>query len=252
MKLLITISYLGSRFCGYQIQKDSPTIQAELNRAAKEIFGFDCDITGCSRTDSGVHANAFYATVNKKGDAGIETRISCERIPQAFCAHLPDDISVYDAKWVQDDFHPRYDVKGKEYIYRIYNNKIKSPFECGRSYHYPRYIDDEALVNMQKAASLFVGEKDFSSFMAQGSSVESTVRCVKYANVERQGDLVVFTVCSNGFLYNMVRIMAGTLISVAEGKISAGDIPKIIEERERSRAGMTAPACGLYLNKVFY
>ena len=252
MKLLLYLSYLGSDFCGYQVQPEHRTVQGELCRASQELFGFDCDITGCSRTDSGVHANMFCATVTKRGEDALDTNISAERITSAINAHLPPDISVWRAEWRESDFHPRYDVKYKEYIYRIYNRRERNPFEEGRSFHYPRIISESALNNMNKAAQNLLGEHDFSAFMAQGSRVESTVRNIYYANVERAGDVIVFRVAADGFLYNMVRILAGTLISVAEGKISPNEIKDIIQSCDRSRAGMTAPAHGLYLNKVQY
>ena len=252
MKLLLYLSYLGSDFCGYQVQPEHRTVQGELCRAAKEIFGYDCDITGCSRTDSGVHANMFCATVTKKGEDTLDTHIGIERIPSAMNAHLPPDIAVWSAEWRDGDFHPRYDVKYKEYIYRIYNRRERDPFEEGRSLYYPKAITENAFDNMNKAAQNLQGIHDFSAFMAQGSKVESTVRNIQYASVERHGDVIVFRVAADGFLYNMVRILTGTLIFVAEGKISPDEINDIILSCDRSRAGMTAPAYGLYLNKVQY
>ncbi len=252
MKLLLTISYLGTEFCGYQKQKDKRTVQGELNSAAKALFGFDCDITGCSRTDSGVHANMFCFTVSKKGEIGICTDIEVQKIPRAMNAHLPADISVRHAEWVADDFHPRYDVKYKEYIYRILNSSVRDPFEEGRAWYIAHKFTDDDISRMNEAARSFVGEHDFSAFMAQGSNVQSTVRNVKYAGVERIGDVVIFKVAADGFLYNMVRIMAGTLVAVAQGKISPRDVENIINSKNRSLAGMTACPEGLYLNKVVY
>ncbi len=252
MKLFLTIKYLGTYFCGYQVQKDKRTVQGELTRAAHELFSYECDIKGCSRTDSGVHASMFCVTVSKKGEDFLDTDIDIKKIPRAFTAHLPSDISVQSAKWVDDDFHPRYDVKYKEYIYRIYNGEIRDPFEEGRSLFYPQVIDDKTLAKMNSAALQLVGRHDFSAFMAQGSNVESTVRDVKYADVRREENMIIFRVAADGFLYNMVRIMTGTLLSVASGKISADDIDGIINSRCREKAGMTAPAHGLYLNKVVY
>ena len=252
MKILLTLSYLGSGFCGYQTQPNNRTVQGELNVATRSLFGFDCDITGCSRTDAGVHANSFCATVTKKDETYLDTSIDISRIPFALNAHLPNDISVRDAVMVEDDFHPRYDVKYKEYVYRIYNSQTRNPMEIGRSWHIPQEIDSSSLDNMKKAASAFVGKYDFSAFMASGSNVQSTVRDVKYAKIEREGDIITFTVAADGFLYNMVRIMTGTLVDVARGKIEAEDISAIIQSRDRSGAGMTAPAEGLYLNKIIY
>ncbi len=252
MKILLTLSYLGADFCGYQIQPKGRTVQGELNAAAKALFGFDCDVTGCSRTDTGVHANTFCATVTKRGERSIETTVDIGRIPLALNAHLPCDIAVKNAEWVSEEFHPRYDVEYKEYVYRIYNFPTRDPMESGRSWHIPYALDGEALDKMNRAAASFVGKHDFSAFMASGSTVESTVRDVKYAEVKRDGDVIVFKVAADGFLYNMVRIMTGTLVDVARGKISADGISAIIESRDRRLAGMTAPAEGLYLNKVVY
>ena len=252
MKILIKLSYLGTDFCGYQVQSGKRSIQGELTRAASELFSYECDITGCSRTDSGVHANMFCATVSKKGESGLSTALEPERIVRALNAHLPDDICIYFAEWVEDSFHPRYDVQFKEYIYRIYNGDSRIPFESGRSCVLKRRFTPEQIQRMKLAASRLVGKRDYSSFMAQGSTVASTVRDIKYAEVDTYGDIIEFKVAADGFLYNMVRIMAGTLIAVAEGKIEPEEIDGIVASRDRSLAGQTAPACGLYLNKVVY
>lgn len=252
MKLFIKVSYCGTNYAGYQIQKNAITVQQRLNEAAAKIFGFECDITGCSRTDSGVHANEFCATVTAKGSDSIDTRISPKSLPLAFCAHLPDDISVREAHWVSSDFHPRYDVKYKEYLYRIWNRPERTAFYPDTCLHYPRIIDDDTLAAMDKAANMFCGEHDFIAYMAKGGNDADTVRNVKYASVTRNGDFVEFRVAADGFLYNMVRIMTGTLLSVAEGKITPDDIPHITDSKDRLNAGITAPACGLFLNKVVY
>lgn len=252
MKILLTLSYIGTDFCGYQVQKNARTVQGELNAAARALFGYECDITGCSRTDAGVHANTFCAAVTKKGESLLNTHISSDRIPAAMNAHLPSDISVVSAEWVNDEFHPRYDVKYKEYIYKIYNRPTRNPFFEGRAWHIPYVIDENAIEKMNRAAQFYIGSHDFSAFMASGSSVESTVRDVKYAEVTKNGDEILFKVAADGFLYNMVRIMTGTLVAVAQGKISPDDIPSIIDSKDRQRAGMTAAAEGLYLNRVVY
>lgn len=251
-KLLITVRYDGTHYCGYQVQPNGPTVQAALNAATEALFGYPCDIVGCSRTDSGVHAEHFCATLARRGCAGLDTSMPADRIPRAICRHLPADIAVWEARWVPADFHARYDVLEKTYVYRIWNRHERDPFLADRVWHYPRPIGDGAFAAMQAAAARYVGEHDFSAFMAQGSSVTSTVRNVKAASVERDGDMITFRVSADGFLYNMVRIMVGTLISVAEGKIAADDIDDIIASRCRSRAGLTAPAAGLYLADVVY
>lgn len=252
MKILLRLSFLGSNYCGYQVQPNGVSVQQRLNEAAKQLFGYDCDIVGCSRTDSGVHANEFCVTVTKKKENYIDTAIPISRIPQAISHWLPSDIAVFDAQEVSEDFHPRYDVKYKEYVYKILNRQVRDPFLEGRVWHCPKHINDEGLENMKRAAAQLVGKKDFASFMASDSTVKDTVREVYAADVEREGDVIIFRVSADGFLYNMVRIFTGTLIDVAYGKISADDMPHIIESCDRREAGSTAPPEGLYLNKVVY
>lgn len=252
MKILIKFSYLGTDYCGYQVQPNGISIQQRLNEAAFAVFGFPCDVVGCSRTDSGVHANTFCATLAQKGTPSLVTAIPLDRIPLALSANLPQDISVYDAEWVSDDFHARYDVIEKEYIYRFYNRAIRDPFEEGRSAHVPKPISDEGVEKMRLAAATLCGTQDFAAYMAKGSSVKSTVRTVTRAEIMRCGDVIVFRVAANGFLYNMVRILAGTLLEVAQEKMTVEEFVAVTESRDRSRAGATMPACGLYLNRVVY
>ena len=252
MKILLHLSYLGTNYCGYQVQPNGVTIQQKLNEAAKQLFGYDCDIVGCRRTDSGVHANEFCATVTKKKENALYTNIPTDKIPQAMTHWLPEDICVFAAEEVDDDFHPRYDVKYKEYVYKIWNSPVRDPFTQGRAWHCPKRIDDEGLERMKRAAACYVGKKDFCSFMAADSKVEDTVREVFDSEIEREGELITFRVRADGFLYNMVRIFVGTLVDVAYGKIEPEDIHKIIEQKDRRAAGSTAPPHGLYLNKVSY
>lgn len=252
MKILLRIAFLGKAYCGYQVQPNGVTVQQRLNEAAKDLFGYDCDIVGCSRTDSGVHANEFYVAVSKKGAGFIETSIPVEKIPQAISVRLPNDISVLSASMVEDSFHPRYDVIYKEYVYQIWNGRARNPFLVDRSWHCPKPIDGKALEKMQIAARAFVGKKDFASFMAADSKIKDSVRTVIDASVTRDGDLIVFRVSADGFLYNMVRIFTGTLIDVAYGRIDVDDIERIIKACDRSEAGSTAPPEGLFLNKVVY
>lgn len=251
-KILLEIAYLGTNFCGYQVQPDKRTVQQQLNIAAEKLFGFECDIVGCSRTDSGVHAMQYFATITKKGCDYLQTNISIEKIPSAMSFYLPEDITARDAKWVECHFHPRHDVKFKEYTYRICNSKQRDPFEIGRAWHYPRTINDADINIMQSACDNFVGTHDFCAYMAANSSVNDTVRTIYSATIEKIDDMIIFKICGDGFLYNMVRIIVGTLISVAEGKISADDISSITESKDRSRAGVTAPPQGLFLSRVVY
>lgn len=246
VKLLLKISYLGSAYNGWQVQKDRKTVQKTMQDAVETAFGKRFPITGCSRTDSGVHANMFCCTV-EFGD--IRTSIPIEKIPVILSRLLPDDISVYDACRVPDSFHPRYDATGKEYIYLIWNGAVKNPFLTERAMFYPKPLD----VNlMNEAARCFLGKHNFASFMSSGSKITDTIRRIDTSRVEREGDKIMFTIAGNGFLYNMVRIMAGTLIEAGSGKIAPNDVSEIIRACNRKKAGATAPSCGLYLNRVFY
>ncbi len=249
MKILLKIAYVGTAYNGWQAQKGGNTVQQCLTEAAERLLGYACDITGCSRTDSGVHANGFCATLNKKGEKGIETTIPLERFPRAVNTFLPDDISVMQAISVDNYFHARYDVVAKEYVYLIFTRNERDPFLADRVWHCPRTLDVDA---MNAAAEKFIGSYDFASFMAQGSKIVDTRRSIKSASVVKNGDIIEFRVSADGFLYNMVRIMTGTLVEVGEGKRKPHDIVDIIAACDRSRAGITAPACGLYLDRVFY
>ena len=255
-KLLLYIRYDGSRFCGYQAQKNGYSVQQALNEGTAALFGHPCDITGCSRTDSGVHANMFCATVTAHGQDHLDTTIPLDRIPRALNIRLPDAVAAYKALWVPTDFHARYSVSSKEYIYRILCTPDRDPFEHNRAWHYPRPMDDEAFRAMEIAAAGFVGKRDFAACMAAGSKVQSTVRRVLSSEVERaplgEGHLLTFRVRADGFLYNMVRIMTGTLMEVAEGRIPPHSIPERLDSLNRAALGRTAPAAGLYLNRVFY
>ncbi|MBR7032445.1 MAG: tRNA pseudouridine(38-40) synthase TruA [Clostridia bacterium] len=255
MKLLIKVRYDGSRFNGSQVQPGLPTVQGELTAAAREIFGFDCDITGCSRTDAGVHALSYCAAVSPR-DADAENDwcpVPIGKVPRAFNSKLPASIAVLGACEVDRSFHPRYDVKSKEYVYLISDSCVRDPFLVSRAWQTGRPLKDENIAAMQRACSGFIGKHDFRSFMASGSEVSDTTREIFSLTVFRGGDGIIrITVSADGFLYNMVRIIAGTLLDVGYGKIGEDDISLIIESRDRSRAGMTAPPEGLYLSEVRY
>lgn len=253
MKALIKFRFVGTAYNGYQVQPGHiPTVQRALNEATRALFGYDCDVMGCSRTDAGVHARAFCAAVSKKGQTDLPTSIAAANIPRALCTHLPNDIAVTDACFVPDDFHPRYAVSAKEYEYRFYSSPIRDPFEDNRSWHIPCPLLPDAIERMNRAASDFVGTHDFASYMAQGSKITVPIRTVTYASVSREGNILSFRVCADGFLYNMVRIMAGTLYEVAVGRRDPESIRASIEARDRVAAGLTAPPHGLYLSRVFY
>jgi tRNA pseudouridine38-40 synthase len=165
---------------------------------------------------------------------------------------LPEDISVISAEEVDEEFHPRYDVKYKEYVYKIWNRPWRDPFLADRSWHCPKAISKEGLENMKKAAELFVGKKDFASYMAADSKIKDSVRTVFESEVTEENGLITFRVRADGFLYNMVRIFTGTLFDVAYGKFEPEDMVRITEAKDRRKAGATAPPEGLFLNKVVY
>ncbi|MCL2514281.1 MAG: tRNA pseudouridine(38-40) synthase TruA, partial [Oscillospiraceae bacterium] len=198
---------------------------------------------GCARTDAGVHANEYYCNFK------TEKEIPLQKIPYALNANLPYDIAVLSCAEAQPDFNARFSCKSREYIYKIWNSEFRNPFLHKKALHYRYHLDAELLDSEARA---FLGIHDFFAFQSVGTEVKTTVRMVKKAAVERAGDMVIFTVEADGFLYNMVRIMTGTLLSASEGKIEKGKIPEIILSKDREKAGFTAPAEGLYLNRVEY
>ncbi len=247
MKYFAKIKYLGTDFHGFQVQPDKRTVQGELSRALHEAVGYPCRVTGCSRTDSGVHANEFCVSIECENST-----VPPEKLPVAVSRFMPVDLSLYFAEEATSDFHPRYDVVSKEYLYRIRNARVFDPFEFGRAWFLPRPINEDAVEKMREAAKHFIGKHDFSAFMAEGSDIDDRERTVFYLNVSKSEDLIEIRICADGFLYNMVRIIVGTLTEVAYGRIAPERIHEIILSKDRSLAGMTAPAQGLYLNKVNY
>ena len=241
--LLLTIRYDGTNYHGWQIQSNAMTVQEVFQNAVSSIFGYCPDIKGCSRTDSGVHADMYCISMK------INSNMDCYKIMGALNAHLPHDIAVYDCRQVSDDFHARYSCKGKQYVYYFYNNPARNPFYDKYALHYPAKLD-EILLN--KCAQDFLGTYDCTALCSIKSDIEDTVRTITQAKVERNNDIVTFTVSADGFLYNMVRIMAGTLMRIAQEKFDINCIKNIIKSKNRKFAGPTAPAHGLFLTKVFY
>ena len=243
MRILLTISYLGTRYHGWQVQKNAPTVQETVQDAIERITGIRSDLTGCSRTDAGVHALAYCCAFSPEKPLDLTT------LGKALNAVLPDDIAVRSVKEVPENFHPRYSAKGKAYRYRIYNAPDRDPFETGRALHRREPLD---LPLMRQAAKHFLGTHDFAAFMASGSSITDTVRTVTSLDITKEGNVVTVRIAADGFLYNMVRIIVGTLLAVNDGKIQADAIPAILSSLDRANAGATAPAEGLYLEQVFY
>lgn len=246
MKILLKAAYDGKSYCGWQVQKNGKSVQGEICRAAREVYGTEVKITGCSRTDSGVHALEYCFTLEAPEGAPV---IPAERLPSALNVKLNGDITVFSAEAVPQDFHARYSVKQKTYEYRIDNGFYRDPFKVGYAWHLKKPLDEKI---MNEAAKEFMGRYDFSAFMASGSDVTDTVRTVTHAEVTRDGSEVIFRVSADGFLYNMVRIMVGTLTEVSYGRLSPSDIKPIILSKDRKRAGVTAPPDGLYLKSVEY
>ena len=241
--LLLTLRFLGTNYHGWQVQENAKSIQEQVQDAVEALFGTRDPVTGCSRTDTGVHAEMFCCTLRP------ENEITCYRLIAGMNAKLPPDIAVSDCIEVPEDFHPRYDATAKQYRYRFWNGKARNPFWEDRAYYVHPKLDPE---RMNEQAKAFLGTHDFTSFTNSKEVINDNVRTVRRAEVFREGESIVFLVEADGFLYNMVRIMAGTLLAIETGKREEGSIPTILEDRDRNAAGKTAPACGLYLHQVFY
>lgn len=241
--LLLTISYKGTNYHGFQVQKNAVTVCEVLQNAMEVLFKERPDVKGCSRTDSGVHADMYCVSFK------TESELSCESIRTSLDALLPEDIAVKDCEEVGADFHARYSCKGKRYVYKIWNAPYMSPFYQGLALHYPRPLDENLL---DAVCTDFIGKHDFTAFSGAKNEQEDCEREIFDCQIEREGELVTFSVTGDGFLYNMVRIMAGTLLAVNEGKIEPDEIPEIIASKDRSRAGKTARPEGLYLNYILY
>ena len=241
--LKVLTAYRGTNYHGFQRQNNAITVQAVLEKAVSKVLNEPVTIIGCSRTDTGVHANEFC--FNVKTDSNIRTLGFCRGVN----GELPDDISILSCEDAPLDFHARFDCKGKEYIYKMHCSESKDPFGADLAYHYRRKFDVDAA---RRAAAHLVGTHDFASFCADCTSVSTTVRTIYSLEIENNGTSVIILVKGDGFLYNMIRIIAGTLMDVSEGRISPDDIPAILEAKDRLRAGRTAMAHGLYLNKVYY
>lgn len=246
MRIAVNITYNGEKYCGWQVQKNALSIQERLQNALEDFLGFRPDISGCSRTDAGVHANNYVFHLDADG-----IQMPCEKFTLALNANLHDSgIAAKSAFLVDDEFHARYSCLKKEYVYKIWNAKYMNPFLEGQALHFPYELDEQKLLFVGEE---FKGKHDFAAFMSKGSKIkEETVRTVEYFRAERTGNLVELHVCADGFLYNMVRIMAGTYIAANAGRIKEGDISEILLSKNRKLAGDTAPAHALYLNKIFY
>lgn len=242
-RVRLIVSYDGTNYCGWQIQNNGITIEEVLNKALKDLLGEEIAVIGASRTDSGVHALGNVAVFD------TETRIPAEKICFALNQRLPADIRIQKSDEVEKDWHPRFCDSVKTYEYKILNRKIPNPVE--RFYSHFTYVDLD-VEKMKMASEYIVGEHDFACFCSAGSQVQSTERCVYSLDVKKQGDMISIRISGNGFLYNMVRIIAGTLIQVGMGVYPPEYVKDIIESKDRKMAGPTAPACGLRLVGIEY
>ena len=239
----IGLMFDGTNYHGFQRQKNGITIQECLENAIKKLSGECVQINGCGRTDAGVHAEYYTASFF------WDSKIPCEKIPIALNTCLPDDIRIIDAEEADESFHARFSAKGKTYSYKIATGAVCDVFLRNFCWFCPCEPDFD---KMRKAAEYFIGTHDFKGFMSSGSPRKTTVRTVKDLTVEKNGDIFDIDITADGFLYNMVRIITGTLLYAGIGRIEPDDIPRIILSGDRREAGITAPPQGLRLKRVYY
>ena len=241
--IALCLRYDGSRYHGWQVQKNDLTVAETLEEAIWKVTGEKRRVIGCGRTDAGVHALRYCANFRS------DTRIPLERLPLAVNSRLPDDVAVLEAVEVPEDFNAITSCIKKEYIYRIWNSSIRDPFLEKRVCFYPQKLD---LEQMERAAAAFEGTHDFRAVRSVGTETKTTVRTVHWCRVRREGELITVSVCADGFLYNMCRAIVGTMVYAAYGKLQPEDIPELLEKGDRRLTGPTMPPQGLYLNRVWY
>lgn len=239
----LKLEYDGANFRGWQRQKEGRTVQQTLEEAIEKITGEKIEVFGSSRTDSGVHAKEYCANFH------TSSRVPQEKFKDAINTKLPDDIVVLKSEEVDSEFHARYLSKGKTYCYKIINTPERRTMGRDYMYHYRGNLNID---EMKKACEYFIGKHDFEGFKTQGSSVKTSVRTITDLHIETEGEMIDIFISADGFLYNMVRIIVGTLLMVGNNKIKAEEIKEIILSKDRTRAGECVPARGLCLEKVFY
>lgn len=242
-RIKLTIEYDGSMYSGWQKQPDQKTIQGEIEEAIIRTIGEKVEVFGSGRTDAGVHA------YNQTAHFDLNVPVPISKIKDILNSALPLDISVKEAVEVDADFHSRFSIKKKTYLYKIYNGEDKNAFLARRMAHIKKHIDENL---MQDAANMLIGKHDFRGFCSANTCATDFVREIFDIKVCREGEYILVYVCGSGFLYNMVRIIVGTLVDYALGKISIDDIKTAIALGERAKAGQTMPACGLYLKETCY
>lgn len=237
------LRYDGTNYHGWQEQKNDVTVASTLQKALTRVCGHPVKAVGCGRTDAGVHAERYCANFR------TDSRIPADRLPLALNTVLPPDIAVSCAIDADDDFNAILSCRKKEYTYKIYNSRIRDPFYADRAYFHPVPLDTEL---MAEAARQFIGTHDFAAVRSLGTETKTTVRTVYWYEVSKNGLMIDLRVCADGFLYNMARAMAGTLIYVSEGKIRPEELPALLLKRDRRLTGPTVPSCGLYLTRIWY
>ena len=242
-RIKLVVAYDGTNYSGWQLQKNAITIEQKLNEALTDLLGEEITVIGASRTDAGVHSLGNVCIFD------TNTRMPAEKISYALNARLPEDIVVQNSCEVAEDFHPRAGKSRKTYEYRVLNREFRDPTRRLNTYFYHHKLDVEAI---KVAASYLEGEHDFKSFCSVHAQVESTVRTIYRCTVEKEEDIIRIRVTGNGFLYNMVRIIAGTLIEVGARKRAPEEILTMLEKADRCSAGPTAPACGLTMIGIEY
>lgn len=242
-RIKLTIAYDGTDYCGWQIQQQAVTVEGELRAALEKLLGEPVETIGASRTDAGVHALGNVAAFD------TESTIPADKFCYALNSYLPEDIRVMESEEVAADYHPRFDCHSKRYEYRIAEGRFASPLRSRYTHTSRVRLNEQAMAN---AAEHLVGKHDFSSFCAAGAQVETKVRTITRCEVYREGDEIVIGVEGDGFLYNMVRIIAGTLVKVGEGAFAPEEVKNILEAKDRTKAGPTAPARGLTLCYIRY
>ena len=241
--IALRLKYDGSRYHGWQVQKNEISVAQTLEEALTKICEHPVKTVGCGRTDAGVHALRYCA--NFRTDCHIPT----DRIPLAVNSRLPGDIAVVDAVEAPENFNAIGSCIKKEYVYKILNSSIRDPFLEKRVCFYPQSLD---LSLMQQAARAFEGTHDFRAVRSVGTETKTTVRTMYWCRAEKEGDLITVSICADGFLYNMCRAMVGTMVYASYGKLQPEEIPELLEKGDRRLTGPTMPPQGLYLNRLWY
>lgn len=241
--IVLKIAYDGTNYHGYQEQPEYITVEEELRKAVEKTVRHNVKLFMAGRTDKGVHS--LGQTVNFYSD----TKIDIGNLPKVINYHLPEDISVMGAKYVDEEFHSRYSAKKKFYRYMIYTGKYRNPLYHNKAYHFPYPLDID---KMRKSVECLIGEQDFKSFMGRHAVVKDTIRTIDKIEIIEKNDFIYIDIYGKSFLKNMVRVIAGTAIEIGTGHRKVEFMQKALIAKKRKSAGPTAPACGLYLMKIYY